>query len=55
MLASDLEPLGYLKLLSRWGLIHGDELQILSPILLPVAHNQSEWVAEFIPADTEGL
>ena len=55
MLASDLEPLGYLNLLNWWDLIHGDELQIPSPVLLPVAHDHSERVAEFIPADTEGL
>ena len=55
MLASDFQPLVHLNLLSRWDLIHGDELETLFPILLPVAHNQSERVAEFILADTEGL
>ena len=55
MIASDLEPLGDLKLLSRWDLIHGDELEIPSEVLLPVPHDQSERVTEFIPADTESL
>ena len=55
MLASDFQPLVHLNLLSRWDLIHGDELETLSPILLPVAHDQSERVAEFVRAEMEGL
>ena len=38
MLASDFEPPRHLQLLGLWGLIHGDELEIPSPVLLPVAH-----------------
>ena len=55
MIASYLEPLGHLNLLSWWDLIHGDELEIPPEVLIPVAHDQSERVAEFIPANTEGL
>ena len=55
VLASDLKPLGHLNLLSGWDVIHADELEIPSPILLPVAHDQSERVAEFMPAGMEGL
>ena len=49
MIASDLEPLGHLNLLSWWDLIHGDELEIPPEVLIPVAHDQSEQVAEFFP------
>ena len=55
VLASDMEPLGHLKLLSGWGLIHGDEFEIPPEVLLPIAHAQSERVAEHIPADMESL
>ena len=55
MLASDLQPLGHLKLLSEWDVVHADELEIVSPVLFPVAHAQSERESELIPADTENL
>ena len=55
MLASDLQPLGHQDLLRGWDVIHADELEILPEVLLPIAHDQSERVAEFMPADTEGL
>ena len=55
MIASNLQPLGHQNLLSGWDVIHADELEIPPEVLLPVAHNQSERVAEFIPAEMEGL
>ena len=55
MLASDVQPLGHQDLLGGWDVIHADELEILPEVLLPVAHDQSERVAEFMPAGMEGL
>ena len=55
MIAPDLQPLGHQNWLSGLDVIHADELEIPPEVLLPVAHNQSEQVAEFIPAEMEGL
>ena len=55
MLASDLKPLGHQNLLGGWDVIHADELEIPPEVLLPIAHAQSERVAEFMPAGMEGL
>ncbi|AII49397.1 hypothetical protein KR52_09620 [Synechococcus sp. KORDI-52] len=41
VMAPDLQPLGYLKLLGGWDVIHGYELEILSEVLLPVAHDKT--------------
>lgn len=43
-----MQPLGYLNLLGRWDLINGDELQVLSPVLLPIAHEQTDRVDKII-------
>jgi len=55
LLTSDLQPPRYLDLLCGWHLVHCDQLQIFPPVLLPIAHDKSEQVAEFIPAEMEGL
>ena len=55
VLASDLKPLGHQNLLGGWDVIHADELEIPPEVLLPIAHAQSERVAELIPAGMEGL
>ena len=54
VLASDLKPLGHQNLLGGWDVIHADELEIPPEVLLPIAHAQSERVAEFMPAGMEG-
>jgi len=51
MLASDFEPPRHLQLLGLRGLIHGDELEIPSPVLLPVAHgNKRRYLKISLPA-----
>ena len=44
-----LQPSRHLNLLCGWHLIHSDQLEILPPVLLPVAHDIQSGAAEDIP------